>query len=147
MRPALVLLCAALGLGAALQAQSQGEAGTRPRRDFAVEALVANAAIIPPEFGADVLIRISSLPKVDAAWRRELLEDPYMPASAAPEQYRRPTTRQLPADSRQAAQAFAYATALTRVTLQVRAVELMAFVDPVRARDLFEWIDLNLAPG
>jgi len=147
MRRAFAVMCAALGLGAALHAQGQGELRTAARRDFAIEALVADAAIIPPEFGADVLIRISSLPKVDAAWRRELLEDAYMRAYAAPEQYRRATTRQLPADSRQAAQAFAYATALTRVTLQVRAVELMAFVDPVRARDLFEWIDLNLAPG
>ena len=33
------------------------------------------------------------------------------------------------------------------MTLQVRAVELMVFVDPLHARDLFEWIDLNLGPG
>jgi hypothetical protein len=147
MRRAVVLVCAALGLGAVLNAQGPGERRTPPRRDFTIETLVADAAIIPPEFGADALIRISSLPRVDAAWRRELLEDAYMRAYAAPEQYRRATTRQLPSDSRQGAQAFAYATAPTRVTLQVRAVELMAFVDPLRARDLFEWIDLNLAPG
>src|SRR3978361_1364050 len=100
MRPALALVCAALGLGAALHAQGPGETHAPPRRDFAIESLVADAAIIPPEFGADVLIRISSLPKVDAAWRRELLEDAYMRAYAAPEQYRRATTQQLPADSR-----------------------------------------------
>src|SRR3954469_8864631 len=147
MRRALVLACAALGLGAALNAQGPAETRVAPRRDFTIESLVADAAIIPPEFSADALIRISTLPKVDKTWRRELLEDAYMRAYAAPEQYRRATTQPLPAESRQAAQAFAYATALTRVTLQVRAVELMAFVDPVRARDLFEWIDLNLAPG
>ena len=85
------------------------------------------------------------LPKVDKEWRRELLDKAYMRAYGAPEQYRRATTQQVPPDSRQGAQLFAYATALTRVTLQIRAVELMAFVDPEHARELFEWIDLNLA--
>lgn len=119
----------------------------RPPHDSAIESLIADANSAPPEFAADALIRISSLPKVDHAWRRELLEDAYMRAYGAPEQYRRSTTTQFPVDSRIGAQVFAYATALTRVTLQVRAVQLMALVDPDRARELFEWIDLNLAPG
>src|SRR3954468_21037342 len=106
MRRALVLVCAALGCGAALHAQGPADPRNPPRRDFTIESLVADAAIIPPEFSADALIRISSLPKVDGAWRRELLEDAYMRAYAAPEQYRRATTQQLPSDSRQGAQAF-----------------------------------------
>jgi hypothetical protein len=135
------VLCAIAGLEAALQGQSP------PRRDQTIELLVADAASLPPEFEADVLLRISSLPRVDKEWRRELLDTAYMRAYAAPEQHRRSTTQDIPPDSRQGAQLFANATALTRVTLQVRAVELMAFVEPLHARDLFEWIDLNLAPG
>ena len=144
MRPALVVcgvLCAIAGLEAALQGQSP------PRRDQTIELLAADASSVPPEFEADVLLRISSLPNVDKEWRRELLDTAYMRAYAAPEQHRRSTTQEIPPDSRQGAQLFANATALTRVTLQVRAVELMAFVEPLHARDLFEWIDLNLAPG
>jgi hypothetical protein len=143
MRRVLGAMCAALALGAGVDAQSPGTS----RRDPAIERLVADAAIVPPEFAADALLRISTMPKVDTAWRRELLDAAYMTAYGAPEQYRRGTTRQIPPDSRQGAQLFAYATALTRVTLQIRAVQQMAFVDPERARDLFEWTDLNLAPG
>jgi hypothetical protein len=137
-------LCgAAMMLGTAFQAQDQ----PAPRRDPAIELVVADAASLAPEFNADVLIRVSALPRVDQTWRRELLDDAYMRAYGAPEQYRRATTQQIPPDSRQGAQVFAYATALTRLTLQVRAVELMTFVDPRRARELFEWMELNLAPG
>lgn len=118
-----------------------------PKRDHDIEILVVDAYNAPPEFVSDALIRISSLPKVDKAWRRELLDEAYMRAYGAPEQYRRTTTQQIPPDSRQGAQVFAYASALTRVTLQVRVVQLMAAVDRDRARELFEWIDLNLAPG
>jgi hypothetical protein len=136
-------LCAAMLFGAALQAQDQ----PAPRRDPAIEFIVADAASLAAEFDADVLIRVSQLPRVDRTWRRELLDEAYMRAYSAPEQYRRASTRQIPADSRQGAQVFAYATALTRLTLQVRAVELMTLVDPRHARELFEWIELNLAPG
>jgi len=117
------------------------------RRDQAIEWLQSDAGSVPPEFEADVLIRLSQLPKVDKVWRTELLDTAYLRAYSAPEQYRRTTNQQIPADSRQGAQLFANVTALSRVTLQVRAVNLMALVDPQHARDLFEWIDLNLAPG
>jgi hypothetical protein len=145
MKPsAAAVLYLVLALGATADGRGQGSA---PRRDDAIQLLASDAASLPPEFEADALLRISGLPKVDKEWRRELLDTAYMRAYAAPEQNRRSTTQQIPADSRQGAQLFAYATALTRVTLQVRAVELMAFVDPGHARDLFEWIDLNLAAG
>ena len=143
MRHAAMTLAAAVMLAAAVQAQDT----LPPRRDATIEMLVADAASLPPEFEADALLRISQLPKVDKAWRLELLDTAYMRAYSAPEQHRRSSNQQIPSDSRQGAQLFAYATALTRVTLQVRAVELMAVVAPAHARDLFEWIDLNLAPG
>ena len=143
MRRTIGVVCAAIVLGATLRAQGSSP----PRRDPAIEDLAADAASVPPEFDADVLIRLAGSPKVDSAWRRELLDEAYMRAYAAPEQYRRSSNQQIPPDSRQGAQAFAYATALTRVSLQVRAVQLMAYADPDRARELFEWIELNLAPG
>jgi hypothetical protein len=137
-------VCCALALMIGVEATVDGQGP--PRRDQTIEQLVADAASVPPEFEADVLLRASALSKVDKEWRRELLDTAYLRAYAAPEQHRRATTLQVPPDSRQGAQVFANATALTRVTLQVR-VELMAFVEPLHARDLFEWIDLNLGPG
>jgi hypothetical protein len=140
---AVCVCAAAFALGAVLHAQ-----GPRPpRHDPAIEILAADAASLPPEFNADVLIRLSTLSRVDAAWRREMLDEAFIRAYGAPEQYRRATTTPVPPDSRQGALVFAYPTALSRVTLQVRAVELMAFVDPDHARELFEWIELDLAPG
>ena len=142
MRRAACVCCAILMLVVTVEGQDQ-----RPRHDTAVEILEADAASLPPEFEADVLIRLSQLSKVDRAWRLEMLDTAYMRAYAAPEQYRRSTSQQIPADSRLGAQLFAYTTALTRVSLQLRAVQLMVRIDPTHARDLFEWIELNLAPG
>src|SRR5215472_2061098 len=136
MRRAACVCSATLTLVTTVTAQDQ-----RPRRDAAIEFLEADAAGVPPEFEADVLIRLSQLPKVDRTWRREMLDTAYERAYAAPEQYRRSTNQQIPADSRQGAQLFAYGTALTRVTLQIRAVQLMARIEPLHARDLFEWIE------
>jgi hypothetical protein len=142
MRRAACVCCATLMLVVTVEGQDQ-----RPRHDAAIELLEADAASLPPEFEADVLVRLSQLPKVDRAWRLDMLDTAYLRAYAAPEQYRRSTSQQIPADSRQGAQLFANTTALTRVTLQLRAVRLMARIDPLHARDLFEWIELNLAPG
>jgi hypothetical protein len=142
MRRTACICCAAILLAATLHGQER-----QARRDPTIESLQSDAGSVPPEFEADVLIRLSQLPRVDKVWRTELLDTAYMRAYSAPEQYRRTTNQQIPADSRQGAQLFANVTALTRVTLQVRAVNLMALVDPQHARDLFEWIDLNLAPG
>jgi hypothetical protein len=143
MRRTACVCCAVMVLVAALQGQDQKP----PRRDQAIEFLQADAASLAPEFEADVLIHLSQLPRVDKVWRTELLETAYLRAYSAPEQYRRWTSQRIPPDSRQGAQLFASATALTRVTLQIRAVQLMVLIDPVRARDLFEWIDLDLSPG
>jgi hypothetical protein len=137
------LSVAGLVLGATLHGQSSAP----PQRDQTIALLAADAASLPPEFNADVLLRLASLSKVDSAWRREMIDEAFFRAYGAPEQYRRTTTMQVPPDSRQGAMVFAYATALTRVTLQVRAIELMAIVDPGHARELFEWTELNLTPG
>ena len=119
----------------------------RKPRDPALEAIAADARTAPPEFAADLLLRLSTSSKVlHPEWRRELLEEAYMLAYGAPEPYRRLAVS-IPIDSRQSATARASDTALTRLSLQVRAAQLMAYVDPPRARELFEWIDLNLEPG
>ena len=117
-------------------------------RDRALRALAFDANNLPSEFSADALIRIAGSGRVtDRAWQRELLDAAFMRAYGAQEQYRRSTTQPLPPDSRQGANRLAYDASITRVSLQIRAVQLMAFVDPARARELFEWIDLNLAPA
>jgi hypothetical protein len=118
------------------------------RRDPALETLAGDAANLPPELAADALIRIASSARVaESAWKRELLTDAFIDAYGARDQYRRSTPQVIPPDTRQGAQLMASAMSLNRLSLQVRAAQLMAFIDPRRARELFEWIDLDLAPG
>jgi len=123
-------------------------ADDRPSRDPRIQELVDATDLVAPEFAADALIRLSGSPRItDRLWRRELLDQAYMRAYGAQAQYRRSAPPgNIPPDSRQGAQLLADATALNRVSLQVRTAQLMAYTDPIRARELFEWIDLNLAP-
>ena len=131
----------------AIAVSTSTAAQERKPRDPRIEAIAADARAAPPEFAADLLLRLSTSSKVlQAEWRRELLEEAYMLAYGAPEPYRRLAVS-IPIDSRQSATARGSDTALTRVSLQVRAAQLMAYVDPPRARELFEWIDLDLEPG
>jgi hypothetical protein len=133
--------------GAAAGAQESARPAL-PIRDPIIEVFAADAAALPPEFAADVMIRLAGSARVaDPAWRRELLDEAFMRAYGAQEPYRRSSGQPIPPDSRQGAQFLALATAMTRVSLQVRASQLMAFSDPARARELFEWIELNLSPG
>jgi hypothetical protein len=116
-------------------------------RDAAIETLVMDARAAPPEFSADILLRLATSTRIAGVdWQRELLEEAYLRAYAAADAYR-VTATFTPPDSRQGAQVIASDTALTRVSLQARAAQSMAFVDAARAREMFEWIDLDLVPG
>ena len=138
------LVGAALLVAAPAEVRAQGKP---PQRDPVLEALVVDAADLPPDFASDALIRLASSPKiVDPEWRRDLLDEAFVRAYGVGEPYRRNSTTPIPPDSRQGAEQLAFATSLTRVSLQVRAAQLMAFSDHARGRELFEWIDFDIAP-
>jgi hypothetical protein len=120
-----------------------------PRRDPALVSLVADAAAVPSEFSADALIRIAGSSRVtDRGWKRQLLDEAFIAAYGAVTPYRRTSPpSSVPRDSRQGAQMQAEDAPITRVSLQTRAAQLMATIAPDRARELFEWIDLGLAPA
>ena len=143
MRPARTMVCAAMAIAAALSVRAHAD--VTPRRD--VNDLISEARGLPAEFAADALIRLSGSSRLTPALRRELLDEAFMRAYAAHDPSRRSSTASLQPESRQSAQRLAYETGLTRLTLQARAAQLLAFTDGPRARELFEWIDLDLAPG
>ena len=93
----------------------------------------------PPEFHADALLRIAAATSVDPAWRRQLVDEAFMRAYGAQEAYRRYAFG-VPPDSRQGAMLLAYDSQLTQVSLQTRAVQMMALIDGPHARELFQWI-------
>jgi hypothetical protein len=139
------LVAAALLVAATAEARAQGKP---PQRDPVLEALALDAADLPPDFASDALIRIASSPKVDdPEWRRDLLNEAFMRAYGVAEPYRQDSKTPIPRDSRQGAEQLAFGTSLTRVSLQVRAAQLMATSDHARGRELFKWIDLDVAPA
>jgi hypothetical protein len=144
MPPGRWLVCAAM-VAAAAGLGVRGQEQSSLSSDF--RELVSDARGLPPEFAADALIRLSGSSQVTTSMRRELLNEAFMRAYAAYDDYRRSTTAILRPESRQSALRLAYDTGLTRLTLQARATQLMTFTDPQRARELFDWIELNLAPG
>src|SRR5665213_4575847 len=76
--------------------------GSRPR-DAQLQALVSDAMSAPPEFAADILIRASQSSAItDDRWRRELLEEAFMRAYDAQQDYRRASSPVSP-DTRQGA--------------------------------------------
>jgi hypothetical protein len=150
MRAVGVLLLAALTANVPVLSERPAAVRTEARvegRDAVIESLVVDARAVPPEFSADVLLRLTGSSRIlDTEWRRELIEEAYLRAYSAWDAYRVSATSTSP-NSRQGAQVIASDTALTRVSLQLRAAQLMASVDPVRAREMFEWIDLDLVAG
>jgi hypothetical protein len=144
MPPGRRLVCAALVAAiTGLSLSAQEPATLSPD----LRDLISDARGLPSEFAADALIRLSGSSRLTPAMRRELLDEAFMRAYGAYDGYRRSTTASLQPESRQSAQRLAHDTGLTRLTLQVRAAQLLAFTDAARARELFDWIDLNLAPG
>ena len=142
------VVCAALLAIAADVSAQTAVPSPRPRRDAAIEAVAATAVSLPPELAADVLLRIASSPRVtDREWKRELLTEAFFRAYSAREPYRQSTAQTVAPDTADGARLFAYATSLNRVSLQARAAQMMALVDGPSARELFQWIDLDLSPA
>lgn len=138
-RAARLLLAVMLAAGATVLGQE------RRTRDAQIDKLIADARAVPAEFSADALIRLAGFPQVSTATKVELLDEAFQRAHSARDDYRLSARPELPDDSRQGAQRQAFATGLNRVSLQSRAVQQMAFIDPPRGRERFEWIDLNVS--
>ena len=145
MRRGRSIVCAtALVAAAALGVRAQ----TRLAPDSDILDLVRRARELPADFAADALIRLAGSPRiVDNDWRRELIDDAFGRAYGAQAPYARASNLGVPRDSRQGAELFSYTTALTRLTLQVRAAQFMLLLDRNHARELFGAIDLRLSPG
>jgi hypothetical protein len=138
------LVCvAATVVAAGVDARAQAPA----RLERALRTLADDAVALPPELAADALIRIAGSARVNNTWKRQLLTDAFFKAYAVREAYRRSTTQSLSPETRQGADLLASSMSLNRVSLQVRAAQLMAYVDQRGARELFEWIDLNPSEG
>jgi hypothetical protein len=102
----------------------------------------------PPEFAADLLIRIAQSSKVTyPIWRVELLEEAFRLASDAQQPYKRKYASWNAIDTRAGFLGYAFELELDALSLQCRAVKAMLSVDKQKARTLFNEIPkLDLKP-
>jgi hypothetical protein len=103
------------------------------------DALIDLARVVPAEFAADALIRISALEQTPKAKKLDLLQEAYQAAGGAQHPYK----LQSAVTSQGGAAAFlhrAYQQDLDGLTLRLRAIEAMVPLDGRKAAELFEQI-------
>src|SRR6187402_1327428 len=99
--------------------------------------LIDEARSLPPEFSADILLRLADSRIIeDRAWKRQLIEEAFKVGVRASLPYRK--TGEATTDSR-ASRAY-WDNGLESLTLQTRAVQAILSLDSQRARIMFEEI-------
>lgn len=153
---AKVMLAAALcGCVAAGQTQSPPDSAAKPRQtnarpakvNPALQELLDGAAAAPPEFGADVLIRLSESSRVPtAAAKIDLLSKAFDLASRAELPVKRAGSLGNILDGRSSLLVRAYRLNLDGLSLQSRVISDMLAVDPARARRMVEQVQIPSLP-
>ncbi|HXG67339.1 MAG TPA: hypothetical protein VNO70_19705 [Blastocatellia bacterium] len=130
------------------QQKSTKAAKAQPARPEEIVLLINNIRSAPPEFAADLLIRVAESDKVaDPAWKRELIEEAFRLAQAVQQPVKRVALPASPTDTRAGYLASAFELKMDALSLQSRAVSAMLSVDKRKARELFSEIPkLQLQP-
>jgi hypothetical protein len=143
---AIALLLASSALCQSTQASDDGQPARRPAaEDTAIEQLIDSARGLPPEYAADILLRLTKLNDVliSAKQKQSLLEEVFFLAPRVEHSWDRmyvgPSTGFRDA-TREASLQSAYGLDLDTLSLQSAVVRSMLAIDRVRARELFEMI-------
>lgn len=111
------------------------QATTAPERPKDVLALVDQARALPPEFSADLMLRLAGSPLLsETKWRRELIEEAFASGAHAQLPYPR-YAYALSTDSRPNLEY--HHNNLEALALQTHAVNAMLAIDPARALALY----------
>lgn len=123
------------------------QAAVQPKHPPEIEEVVDRARSVPPEFAADVLIRLAESGKVaDRKWKIELIEDAFVYAAGAQQRYKRSGAVGGGTDFRSGFTVRAFAQELDACSLQCRAVNAMLALDKQKARELFNQIPAPQIP-
>lgn len=123
------------------QQKSADETKAQQERPSDVVLFINNARSAPPEFAADLLIRIAQSNKVaNPAWKRELIEEAFRLAPTVQQPIRWVTLPSSPTDTRAGFLAYAFELKLDALSLQCRAVKAVLSIDKQKARQLFSEI-------
>lgn len=107
-----------------------------------VQSIIDGAGAVPPEFGADVLIRLAASPQIAGpATKVGLLERAFDLAASAQQPVRFGAVTRL-VDSRSGSSRRSSTLELDQLSLQVRAIQAMLLFDRVKARALAERIHM-----
>lgn len=114
------------------------------KRPVEILNILSEASAAPPEFAADVLIRVARSKKVqDPSWKREMLEEAFRLASKSEHKIKRDYAGEV-MDTREGYLSMALALKLDSLSLQSKAVTAMLSVDKQRAREMFSEINPDL---
>ena len=146
---AVFVLAVAIGNGCIPKITSgQEKASKDTNKNIAqVDAFVASAISVPPEFSADLLIRIAESNLFgDKNKRADILEDAFRRSSDAQQKVKRKVWAG-PVDTRSGYLSAAYDLRLDELSLKSRVIKAMVNLDAQRARTLFSEIPkVKLAP-
>jgi hypothetical protein len=160
MLPAKALLTIVLLLTIGLSFLQQQTSDTTPQKDardeqrqkkadeeeelkerIALQSLIIYAQACPPEFAADITLRLAESEKIKGEkWKRQLIEEAFRIASEAKHPLKRTALPGSQVDTRTGYLASALQLNLDRLSLQCRSVKAMLAVDKERARELFKEI-------
>ncbi|HEU0123906.1 MAG TPA: hypothetical protein VFQ91_25465 [Bryobacteraceae bacterium] len=109
-----------------------------------VLTFVQSVRALPPEFSADLLLRIAAArtAKEETAWKMERIEEAFELGGRSPDPF--PSKGSLDTDSRSAVTAATHG--LDALSLRLRAVEAMLPLDPGRAAGMFREIGVPVPP-
>jgi hypothetical protein len=137
----LSICCKAQTSQKSKQSQSEQLGQGKSRLSVEIEQLLGDIRSVPPEFSADLLLRLIISNKIpDREQKRDLLEEAFYKAADAQSKIKR---KQLPGslvDTRSGYLSRAYALNLDSLSLKSHAVALLLSVDARKARDLFNQI-------
>ena len=122
---------------------AKGEAEKKPKpRDPAIEDLLRQALLCPPEFAAHAMIRLAGSGRLDPDWKREVLEEAFNLAAGAPEPVKRVAIYVTgTSDTRPRLISNGYQLGLDALSLKCKAVREMLTVDQKKALELFKRIE------
>ncbi|HEY3926840.1 MAG TPA: hypothetical protein VGL89_00575 [Candidatus Koribacter sp.] len=140
-RPVRNLLLASLLLPFLAAAQTKPEPQIPPTKPVPreLQSLIDATASVPPEFGADILLRIvESNPPLDAATKLKLIRNAFELAAGAQEPIKRKHAFAISSDTTVGFRNLSFFINLDGLTLQSRAVDDALTLAPRTARKLFE---------
>lgn len=109
------------------------------KRDPKLQAIIDMAAGAPPEFGADVMIRLAESKSItERAFKTDLLKRAFYSAEAAQQPVPRVSMPGTLVDTRSGYMSGAYGMKMDRLSLKLRAVNALLPLDSKTARELFE---------